>query len=182
MSQENIYKVSDKFRIDANTTFSKNKIESFDYLVYDTQYDPLTYVDVSTTEVVTKYNNTDIAFSPQVILGNTLTYSPIKNLDFGFIAKFVDKEFLDNTSTNIRSMKAYFVNNFLVTYKLKLKWIKEVGFNLLINNLFDQKYVSNGYTYSYYYRAQGSSDDAITENFYYPQAGINFLAGLTLKF
>ena len=176
------YKVSDKFRIDANTTFSKNKIESFDYLVYDTQYDPLTYDDVSTTAVVTKYNNTDIAFSPQVILGNTLTYSPIKNLDFGFISKFVDKQFLDNTSTNSRSMKAYFVNNFLVTYKLKPKWIKEVGFNLLINNLFDQKYVSNGYTYSYYYRAQGSSDDAITENFYYPQAGINFLAGLTLKF
>ncbi|MDQ5928583.1 MAG: iron complex outerrane recepter protein [Bacteroidota bacterium] len=176
------YKVSDKFRIDANTTFSKNKIESFDYLVYDTQYDPITYDEVSTTAIVTKYKDTDIAFSPEVILGNTLTYSPVKNLDFGFISKFVDKQFLDNTSTNSRSMKSYFVNNFLVTYKLKPKWIKEIGFNLLINNLFDQKYVSNGYTYSYYYRAQGSSDDAITENFYYPQAGVNFLAGLNLKF
>jgi iron complex outermembrane recepter protein len=79
-------------------------------------------------------------------------------------------------------MKAYFVNNLSVSYKLKPKWIKEIDFNILVNNLFDKKYVSNGYTYSYYYRPQGSSDNAITENFYYPQAGINLLTGITLKF
>lgn len=176
------YKISKQFRIDANATFSKNKIKNFDYLVYDTQYDSNTYDEVSYLPVITQYKNTDIAFSPETIVGSCLTFSPIENLDFGFISKYVGKQYLDNTSTNSRSMKAYFVNNLSVSYKLKPKWIKEIDFNLLVNNIFDEKYVSNGYTYSYYYRPQGSTDDAITENFYYPQAGINFLTGLTLKF
>jgi iron complex outermembrane recepter protein len=176
------YKISKQLRIDANATFSKNKIKAFDYLVYDTQYDPNTYDEVSYAPVTTQYKDTDIAFSPETIVGSSLTFSPIDNLDFGFISKYVGKQYLDNTSTNSRSMKAYFVNNLSVSYKLKPKWIKEIDFNLLVNNIFDKKYVSNGYTYSYYYRPQGSTDNAITENFYYPQAGINFLTGMILKF
>jgi iron complex outermembrane receptor protein len=39
----------------------------------------------------------------------------------------------------------------------------------LVNNILDKKYVSNGYMYDVY-------------PYYYPQAGINLLAGLTLKF
>jgi iron complex outermembrane recepter protein len=176
------YKLSDQFRIDANATFSQNKIKAFDYLVYDTQYDPATYEDVSYTPVKTEYKNTDIAFSPNTTVGSSLIFSPIDGLALGFISKYVSKQYLDNTSTESRSMNSYFVNNLSVSYKLKPKWIKEIDFNLLVNNLFDKKYVSNGYTYSYYYRPQGSTDNAITENFYYPQAGINFLTGITLKF
>lgn len=176
------YKISKQLRIDANATFSKNKIKAFDYLVYDTQYDSNTYDEVSYAPVLTQYKNTNIAFSPETIVNSSLTFSPIENLDFGFISKYVDKQYLDNTSTNSRSMNAYFVNNISTSYKLKPKWIKEIDFNLLVNNIFDKKYISNGYTYSYYYRPQGSTDDAITENFYYPQAGINFLTGITLKF
>ena len=169
-------------RIDANATLSQNKIKQFDYLVYDTQYDPITYNDVSYAAVTTQYKNTDIAFSPETIVGSSLTFSPINNLAIGFVSKYVDKQFLDNTSTQSRSMKAYFVNNLNASFKLKPKWITEIAFNVLVNNIFDKKYVSNGYTYSYYYRPQNSNDDAITENFYYPQAGINLLTGITLKF
>jgi iron complex outermembrane recepter protein len=176
------YKISDQFRIDANATFSKNKIKTFDYLVYDTQYDPATFEDVSYVPVKTQYKNTDIAFSPNTTVGSTLTFSPVDGLAVGFISKYVGKQYLDNTSTESRSMDSYFVNNLSVSYKLKPKWIKEIDFNLLVNNLFDKKYVSNGYTYSYYYRPQGSTDNATTENFYYPQAGINFLTGMILKF
>jgi len=176
------YKISSQFRIDANATFSQNKIKSFDYLVYDEQYDPNTYETVSYNAIVTNIKNTDISFSPNVVAAGTLVFSPIKNLDFGLISKYVGSQFLDNTSTNSKSMDAYLINNFNASFKLKPKWIKEIDFNLLVNNLFDKKYVSNGYTYSYFYRPQGSTDNAITENFYYPQAGINFLTGITLKF
>lgn len=176
------YKISKQLRIDANATFSQNKIKAFDYLVYDTQYDPNTYDVVSYTPVITQYKNTDISFSPETIVGVTLSYEPVNNLDFTFISKYVGKQYLDNTSTNSKSMEAYFVNNLSVSYKLKPKWINEIGFNLLVNNIFDKEYVSNGYTYSYYYRPQGATDNPITENFYYPQAGINFLVGLSLKF
>ncbi|MFM9988179.1 TonB-dependent receptor [Flavobacterium sp.] len=176
------YQIIKQLRIDANATLSQNKIKQFDYLVYDTQYDPITYDDVSYAAVTTQYKNTDIAFSPETIIGSSLTFSPINNLAIGFVSKYVDKQFLDNTSTQSRSMKAYFVNNLNASFKLKPKWISEIAFNVLVNNIFDKKYVSNGYTYSYYYRPQNSNDDAITENFYYPQAGINLLTGITLKF
>jgi iron complex outermembrane recepter protein len=171
-----------QLRMDANATFSQNKIKAFDYLVYDTQYDPITYDDLSYTPVVTQYKNTDIAFSPNVIIGSSLTLTPIDNLSLGFTSKYVGKQYLDNTSTESRSMKDYLINNFNASFKWKPKWISEIDFNLLVNNVLNKKYVSNGYTYSYYYRPQGSNDRAITENFYYPQAGINFLTGITLKF
>jgi iron complex outermembrane receptor protein len=74
------------------------------------------------------------------------------------------------------------VNNLSVNYKINPSWIKEISLNLLINNLFDEVYESNGYTYSYYYRPLDSEDASITEKFYYPQAGTNFLMGVNLKF
>ena len=176
------YKLSDKFRIDANATFSQNKIQDFDYVVYDTQYDPNTFDTVSYEAVVTAFQDTDISFSPSIIAGSTLSYSPVENLNLAFISKYVGKQYLDNTSSDSKSMDAYFVNNFNVSFKLQPSWIKEIAFNLLINNIFNAEYVSNGYTYSYFYRPEGSTDEAITENFYYPQATTNFLAGATFKF
>lgn len=175
------YQFDKMIRLDFNIALSQNKIDSFDYLVYDTQYDPNTYETVSYNPVVEKLKNTDISFSPNIIAGNTIVFTPEKNLDFSFISKYVGKQFLDNTSSYSKKMNDYFINNFTVQYKLKPKWIKEIAFNLMVNNVFDKKYVSNGYTYSYYYRQQGATDNAITENFYYPQAGINFLTGITLK-
>lgn len=176
------YKFSDKLRIDANATFSKNKIDAFDYVIYDTQYDPVTFDTVSYEAVTTAYEDTDISFSPNVIAGGTVTFSPVKNLNLGLISKYVGKQYLDNTSSDSKSMDAYFVNNFNASFKLHPSWMKEIAFSLLVNNIFNKKYVSNGYTYSYYYRPEGSNDNAITENFYYPQATTNFLLGMTLKF
>lgn len=174
-------KISNSLKLEINTTYSKNKIKSFDYKVADTQYDPSTY-DESYFTVITKYNNTDISFSPSLISGGSIIYSPIKNLNVSLLSKYVGKQFLDNTSTNSRSIKAYQTNNFSASYTLKPKWIAAINFNLLVNNLFNKMYESNGYTYSYYYRPLASNDSAITENFYYPQAGINFITGITLKF
>lgn len=176
------YKLSDQFRIDANATFSQNKIKELDYIVYDTQYNPDTFETVSYQPVVTQFEDTDISFSPNVIFGSTLKYAPVKNGSIALLSKYVDKQYLDNTSSNNKSMDAYFVNNLNVSYKIQPKWIKEIGLNLLVNNLFNSKYVSNGYTYSYFYRPVGSTNEAITENFYYPQATTNFLLGATLKF
>ena len=174
------YKFSDKIRIDVNATFSENKIKAFDYLVSDTQYDVdyNEYYDVVTTE----FKNTNISFSPSVIAGSTVSYSPLNNFSFSLISKYVGKQFLDNTSNDSKSIDSYFVNNLNASYKLNPKWIKEISINLLVNNLFNEKYVSNGYTYSYFYRPQNSTDASITENFYYPQATTNFLVGVTLKF
>ncbi|WP_158839404.1 TonB-dependent receptor [Polaribacter sp. L3A8] len=175
------YKLSEKFRVDFNATFSKNKIDEFDYVVYDTQHDA-NFKTVSYTPIVTTFKDTDISFSPNTIFASTLTYSPFKNGKISLLSKYVGKQFLDNTANNSKSIDSYFVNNLNLSYKLQPKWIDEIGFNLLVNNIFNNEYVSNGYTYSYFYRPENSNNNAITENFYYPQATRNFLVGLTLKF
>ena len=175
------FKFNDFIRLDANATVSQNKIKDFDYVVYDTQYDPNTWED-STTAEVTSYNDTDISFSPNLIMGSMLTVTPVDKLSVSLLSKYVGKQYLDNTQSDSKSMDAYFVNNFNVSYTLNPSWIKEIKINLLVNNVLNEKYVSNGYTYSYYYREQGSNTPMVTEKFYFPQATTNFLLGTTIKF
>ena len=176
------YQFTDFFRIDANFALSRNKIKEFEYIVYDEQYDPNTWETVVYEPITTKHEDVDISFSPSVISSGILTFTPVKNLDLKWIGKYVGDQYLDNTQSSDKQIDSYFVNNFNASYKVNPKWIKEISFNLLVNNIFSKKYESNGYTYSYYYRPEGSNDDAITERFYYPQATKNFLLGATLKF
>ena len=174
--------LSEKWKINFNSTISQNKIRQFDNIVYDTQYDPTTFSTVAYNPVVTTFTNTNISFSPNLIVANTISYTPIKNIDFSLMTKFVGRQNLDNTGNEARVIRDYCTNNFSFSYKMKPKFVKELDFNFLINNLLNTMYVSNGYTYSYFYRPQGANDNAITENFYYPQAGINFLIGMTVEF
>jgi len=175
-------KLSDQIRIDANATFSRNRIKSYDHLVYDTQYDPNTWETVSYETITTTYTDTNISFSPSIIAGSTILYSPFENMSIGIISKYVGKQFLDNTTDESKVITSYLVNSLSVNYTINPSWMKEISLNLLVNNLFDEVYESNGYTYSYYYRPLDSEDAAITEKFYYPQAGTNFLMGVSLKF
>lgn len=161
-------KVLKQLSWDMNATFSQNRIENFEEFVDD--YDNGGQQKVS-------YTKTDIAFSPNIIAGNTFTFEPIKNLKFSFISKYVGDQFLDNTSTATRKLDAFFVNDLRINYSFKTKYIRSIGITLAVNNLFSEQYESNGYTWGYIYGGQ-----RIAENFYYPQAGINYLAGLTFKF
>jgi iron complex outermembrane receptor protein len=69
------------------------------------------------------------------------------------------------------------VSNARLGYDFSLKGIKNINIGVLVNNIFNEKYESNGYTYSSIY-PWGKT----TENFYFPQAGTNFLISLNLKF
>jgi iron complex outermembrane receptor protein len=98
-------------------------------------------------------------------------------LKLSFITKYVGKQYLDNTSDNSKKLNAFLVNDFRLNYSFQTKKIREVGFVFAINNLFGEMYESNGYTWGYIY-----GGEKISENFYYPQAGANFMAGLSVKF
>ncbi|HEX8514658.1 MAG TPA: TonB-dependent receptor [Bacteroidia bacterium] len=152
----------------ANITLSKNKIKGF--REYIDNFD-------STAQRINVYNETDIAYSPNIIAGSTIAFEPVENLKFSFISKYVGMQYLDNTSNNSRKLDAFFVNDFRINYSIKTKYIREIGFTVAINNLFSEEYESNGYTFGYIY-----GNKHFTENFYYPQAGVNYMAGLTLKF
>ncbi len=87
------------------------------------------------------------------------------------------KQYIDNTSSNDRKLDPYFVNNIRLHYAIATRLIKEIGFNLMVNNLFSEKYESNAWVYRYYYEDKYQKMDG-----YFPQAGINFLAGVNLRF
>ncbi|MCF8278161.1 MAG: TonB-dependent receptor [Flavobacteriales bacterium] len=154
--------------ISGNFTWSQNKI--WDFTEYVDDYD-------NGGQVAIHHGLTDIAFSPNYIAAANLTYEPIKNLSASFITKYVGKQFLDNTSSKDRMLDAYVVNNIRLNYSLSWKFFKEIGVGVQLNNIFNQLYSSNGYTFSYIYGGQTT-----TENFQYPQAGFNFMTMLTLKF
>ncbi|MDZ7897771.1 MAG: TonB-dependent receptor [Arcicella sp.] len=161
-------KVSNSLKINTNLTLSNNKIKNFEELIpnYDGGENQLN-----------KFPETNIAFSPSTILGSQIIYNPLKNLEFSWLSKYVGKQYLDNTTNENRKLNAYFTNDLRGIYTLKVKTLKEVNFTFLVNNLFNTLYESNGYTYSYIYEKQ-----VVTENFYYPQAGTNFMLGMNLKF
>lgn len=152
----------------ANATFSQNKIQNFTEYIID--YDTYEYKTFD-------HGKSDISFSPNVIAGSQFTFIPQKNLELALLTKYVGKQYLDNTSSETRKLDAYFTNDIRLTWTVKPNWAKEISFNLLVNNILNEKYESNGYTYGYY------SGGALTqENFYFPQAGTNFLVGVNLKF
>ncbi|TDE46987.1 TonB-dependent receptor [Flavobacterium rhamnosiphilum] len=116
------------------------------------------------------YGTTDIAYSPSIIAGNILVYTPIENLHISWLQKFVGEQYMNNIELPAAKLADYFVNDLNVAYEFKPKSIfKSIVITGLVNNFLDKKYVSNGYMWDVY-------------PYYYPQAGINFLAGLTLKF
>lgn len=150
-----------------NVTFSRNKIANFKEYIDD--YD-------NGGQMVNTYTETDIAFSPEIIAANMITFSPVKGGEITLMSKYVGEQFLDNTSDRDRMIDAFFVNDLRMTYSFKPEKFGEISLKLHVNNLFNEIYESNGYTYSYIYGG------LVTESFYYPQAGINWLAGLSLKF
>ena len=93
------------------------------------------------------------------------------------LSKYVSEQYLDNTSNNNRKLDAYLVNDVQLSYSFSVKTVKNITASLLINNVLDHKYEANGYTWGYMY-----GGFLYQQNNYYPQAGTNFLVGLSLKF
>ena len=161
-------KWNDLVKWKTNVTFSRNKIKNL--TVYVDNWD--TWEQETET-----YKETDISFSPNIIAGSELDFKIIKGLEASILSKYVGKQYIDNTANINRSLDAYFVNNVRISYTLHPKFIKEIGFNLFINNILNEKYESNAWVYRY---TSGGQEYAIDG--YFPQAGINFMGGINLRF
>ncbi|KQM79213.1 TonB-dependent receptor [Pedobacter sp. Leaf216] len=162
------YSISKQFMVNANAAFSRNKIKNFNEYYED--YDNGGFV-------INNYNLTTISFSPDAVLFGELVYKPFSGFAIALQSKYVSKQYLDNTQNNDRTINGYWVNNARLGYDFKFAGVKNINLGLLVNNLFDKKYENNGYTYGYQ-----SGGGRITENFFYPQAGTNFLLSLNVKF
>ncbi|PXY45459.1 TonB-dependent receptor [Flavobacterium hydrophilum] len=144
-------KLSDKFIIRPNFTLSSNKNVDLDVEGQN-------------------YGTTNIAYSPSVIAGNIIVFSPIQDLHISLLQKYVGEQYMNNIELPSAKLADYFVNDLNVSFEIKPKSVfKSITITGLVNNILDKKYVSNGAMWDIY-------------PYYYPQAGINLLAGLTLKF
>ena len=123
------------------------------------------------------HTNSEMSFSPNITGNIGFEWMPIENFNVAWMTKLVGRQYLDNTGNINRSIDPFNFSNIQFNYSIFNKLCKEIQFGLMINNVLNQMYVNNGYTFSYAYGGQTT-----TENFYYPQAGRNFMARVLLKF
>lgn len=151
----------------ANLALSKNRIRNFTEYIDD--YD-------NGGQKTNEYKEVDIAFSPGIVGAATISMQPVQNMNIDLISKYVGKQFLDNTQQDSRSLSAYYTQDLRLAYSFSKKWMKNLELVFQVYNLFDKKYEPNGYTFSYYYNNQ-----LTTENYYFPMAGRNWMAGVNIK-
>jgi len=171
-------------RWDFSGTFSYNRITDFTETVnvLDENWIP-------TGESVSKnYQNTPIAFSPELLANSMITYTN-GNFEAGFQSVYVGKQFVDNTGRLDRQLPDYFLNNLRLSYSLPVKGLRGIDFTVLVNNLFNEMYISNAWSAPYIAQDTTTPNPVYDQstpvyNYFgcYPQAGINLLAGITLKF
>ena len=167
----------------ANITLSKNKLDTM------TQF--IDNWDTGGQEEIL-HQNTDLAFSPNIIWSSKFLYNHNDNISLGFISKYVGKQYIDNTSSDGRKLDDYLTSNLQLDYNFKSKIFKTIKMSVLINNIFDNEYISNAWLYRFI--SEGfdprESDHYITKGVdnrfnmagYFPQATRNYLFGLTLEF
>jgi iron complex outermembrane receptor protein len=167
-------RISDKLSIRPNATFSSNK--NRDYFITK---------DGNTTPQ--SLGNTNLSFSPDVIVGNSFTYAPMENFQLSFLSKYVSDQFMSNFNSEISTndvLEDYFTSDLNIVYTLETtKIFKSITFTALVNNLFNAEYVDRGYYFTY--DDDFSNPGTVTTvdgAGYYPQATRNFLIGVTLTF
>jgi len=155
-----------------NVTFSQNKINQFTEILYNYAFE----AGKEGYEIRNSYKQKDISFSPAIVAASDLTFS-YKTLKMQFLGKYVSQQYLDNTANKDRSIDAYFINDLCMSYEVNDRIARKILFTVMVNNLMNVMYESNGYTWGYLYDSY-----QYQQNNYYPQAGRNFLAGITLQF
>lgn len=161
--------ITDKITVQPNVAISTNKNRDFFF---------------ERDGVLTNLGNTDISYSPNLVAGNTISYKPAQNFRISLLSKYVGEQYLGNIDSETSKLDSYFTNDLNVTYELKdIPVFKSIVFNALVNNIFDIEYVSNGYFFTYDDDFSVPNEITTIEGAgFYPQAGINFLVGATMKF
>ncbi|WP_092205928.1 TonB-dependent receptor [Bizionia echini] len=167
--------IGNKWRLQPSITWSSNKNK-----------ETITEFDGG----LVNFGKTDISFSPEWIASNALTFQPVTNLQLTLLSKFVGDQFMSNTEAEASKLDSYFINDFNVNYELSFQrdentkpFLKSILFSGLVNNIFNVKYESNGYYYTYDDTWSNPPQVSTIEGAgFYPQATTNFLLGMTLKF
>lgn len=161
--------VADFFSTSTNVAISRNKNRDFKF-----QRDG----------VLQNLGDTNISFSPELVIGNALNFFPAEGLQLSLLSKYVGEQYMGNIDAEASKLESYFINDFNINYEIKPKTIfKSIIFSGLVNNMFNVEYVSNGYFFTFDDTWTNPGTTTTIEGAgYYPQATINFLLGATFKF
>ena len=156
--------LTEQLSLVSNFALSKNKIQD---------------LTINRDGAVQNLNDTNIAFSPDLITTHALEYAPNTKFRAALIGKYVGEQYLSNTDTEASRLDSYFVTDFNFTYTLPVNNVFDsIVFTGMVNNLFDLEYVDRGFTYL----DTWSGPTATEIQGYYPQATRNFLLGMSLMF
>jgi iron complex outermembrane receptor protein len=146
-------RLGEKINWNANVTWSVNK--NLDFAVFDENN-------------IAFNRNTTIILSPSWVAGSDLTWKAFANFQSSLLSKYVGKQYLDNTQDENVTLDGYLIHDVRMSYTIQPPGNGQIQIGLLINNILDVDYASNGYGYG------GSA-------YFFPQAGINFMGMLTVK-
>ena len=164
------------FKVDANVTLSKNKIKNYtawvDNFDNENSWNPL-------PQVQEQYANTNLTMSPEVVGMAMLSFMPTTNTLIALSGKYIGKQYYDNTSSDERSLPSYFVMGFRAGHNFQMANGSSIGLSLFVDNLLNNKYVSNAWVYRANFEETGTK---YTDAGFYPQAEINFTAKISYNF
>ncbi len=166
---ESAYKLSKKINVSANISFSKNINRDF---------------KTNFNGELVNLGDTKISFSPELISSTKLEFKPNQNIEISLLNKYIGDQYMSNTESDFSKLDPFGVTDLIIKYGFeKTSFFSEVSINLMINNIFNKEYVSNGYYYTYDDTwSDPNSIITIEGTGYYPQAKRNFLLGITFKF
>ncbi len=185
---EAIGKVGRRLTLTGNAAFSQNKIKEF--VEYRDNW------DLGGQEIIT-HRNTDLAFSPNVVARAEASFGILPSnenhaLTLSLSGKYVGKQFLDNTSNANTALPGFFFSDLRLNYDLKRVVGKQLSLIFSVNNLFDARYSSNGWTYRFvsegydprpddpYSRLEGGGVYNLTG--FFSQAGRHWMTTVQLRF
>lgn len=146
-------KLSKQWEVSGNLTVSQNRNQDF---------------NIEVGNAPASLGNTQISFSPNMIANLGVKFNPNKNFQFALMNQYVGKQYLDNTEDKNLELKDYFLTDFNAQYQFTIG-NNNIALKLLVNNLFNKKYVNNG----------SINDEG--NPLYFAQAGTNFMFGISWK-
>ncbi|TVR83655.1 MAG: TonB-dependent receptor [Saprospirales bacterium] len=174
------YRPFSSLEVFANATFSRNRIKDYEFFVdkygEDWSFDGQDRLF---------FSSTPIALSPEQIISGgfnldlfTLRGSATEvNVDTDLFSSYVSRQYLDNTGNRDNSIDPYYYADMNFNIRINRSNWPELRLNFMIRNLTDQLYETDGWSYSYFL-----GDQKLIDQGFFPQAGRNFLAGLTVSF
>lgn len=163
------WRVAPWFTASANATFSQNRIED--------------YVDglKNSPDFGRNLGERTIAYSPSA-MGSLLLDFHAGGFEAVFHTQAVGKQYFTNNENEALSMGAYCMTNLNLAYTFRTRAARSVRLGLLVSNLFNTEYESNGYGYSYMDTWSADTPKRVDMAYYFAQAPLNVLANVTVKF